>query len=232
MVEAKMKKLTKLYFYYLIFLPFIGTLATVYYDTNSYTTRIGGFIPAVVLLAILAEKFQVPDSPFKLVLTIFLVPFEILLHIYFFNGNIWEFFLETAFIELFTLILALVITMMVFRPSGWFGVIFGTLWLIIVAVGYGMPLYRIYINGNYHFTWWIILGVIILSGFWTHLQMFFPEAMIFAETKPSWAVKLGIEDTNSYTKSPIDLNDNFFIIIVYVFSWIIIFWTPIASLFF
>ncbi|MCP4135865.1 MAG: hypothetical protein GY754_33160 [bacterium] len=226
-----MKNLISLHIIYLCLLPMAGAFAVLPIDYGSYTLRFGGWITGVVFLVVLLTQYQVPARKFKALLIIGLVPAELVLHVLYFGESVGMYFLEASFIELFCLIIALTITMLIYKPTGYFGIFVGLCLSAIVILGYGEPLYRVYVTEQYHYMWWVFLIGVLLSGTWAHLQIVLPHAQSWPDSRQIKLPAFLFRDDEIYIDSPFVDRDPTVSILLYILFWLIFFMTPFSSIF-
>jgi len=229
--ESLLKILAYWHIIYLCLLPFAAAFAVLAYDYNSYTMRFAGWIPGIVFFVIILAHYQLTTHSLKAILVVFIVPLELLIRLFYFHSPLSAYILEVGFIELFSLIAGLFITMAIYKPSGGFGVFIGFSLTLIVFIGLGLPLYDIYRAQDSWLLWLVVFSSALLSGVWAHMRIFIPFAS--SSSKSSFKMpSFFYSDEEDYLDSPFQHKDPSFLIIFYILLWIIFFFTPFSSLFY
>lgn len=218
---------------YLCLIPILGAFAALSLDPDSYLLRMAGWIPGVVTIGLIIDEYRILKNVYQALFLVALVPIQIGIHILIQKGSLTEFFIEAGFVTMFTLIIALTITMALFRPTGFLGVIVGILLSLIVLYGMGKPLYRVYTANHFHYSYWIALTVICLSGVWSNFKVLAPQALAWTgdngEAHRFFRRELTPAHTGKGKKLKTRLDR---IIIIYLVLWIAVFMTPLHLLFF
>lgn len=214
---------------YLSLLPVLATLAVITRDYDSPLLRFAGWIPAVVFAAIVVSMYTLTKRPLKAFFVVSAVPLQILAVTLLWDGSIWLFFLEAACVELAGLCFALAITMLIYRPTGWYGAIVGIALAAIVFYGWSLPLIEWKSERGPQY-WWVPLAIATATAVWGHLQQLIPRAIYYAETGETLPSRLFSEHEEFF-----DLNlENFAAPVIFAMLgiWFVLFLTPLLSLFF
>ncbi len=165
-----------LHLVYLLMIPLIGVGCLVAVTSDAGTANLGGWIVAAVYLAFQLKYYRLPRRPLAALLTVSLVPLQVLAHVLLFDGGFADYFVEEAFVELASLALALGVVMLAYRPSGWGGAVVGVVMAAISVVGFGLPLAHSYTEAGVGPVIWALLGLVLLSGTWAHVRLVAPAA--------------------------------------------------------
>ena len=161
---------------YLLAIPLVGVGSLVGITDHAGTANLGGWIIAAVYLAVQLKYYRLPRRPAAALLTVSLVPLQVLAHVLLFDGGFADYFVEEAFIELSSLALALALVMLAYRPSGWGGAALGVVMAAIAVVGFGLPLGEAYLHAGAGTELWVLLGLVLASGTWAQVRFIAPAA--------------------------------------------------------
>jgi len=135
---------------------------------------IAGFTPMIVYVAFVAYYYELSTRPLRALVVVGLVPLQVGLAVWHIEGGFWLFFIESAFVELTGLSLALAVAMLLYRPSGWAGAVLGVVMAACAVWGFGRPLWEPY--SALGWGWWAQLGAATLSASWTSFLFVLPAA--------------------------------------------------------
>ncbi len=128
-----------------------------------------GWIPAVILLGMTQVHYRISTNPVRAMVVVAAVPLEVAISILLLGDSFALFFVEVAFVELFSLTLALSLTMFLYRPSGLWGAFFSVIPLGIVLFGFWEAIFLSY--SNQHFVWLFVLLFVIITALVEHLAL-------------------------------------------------------------
>ena len=140
------------------------------------TANLGGWIVAAVYLAFQLKYYRLQRRPLAALLTVSIVPLQVLGHVWLFGGGFADYWVEEAFVELSSLALALALVMLAYRPSGWGGAAVGVGLAAIAVVGFGLPLVQSYLDAGVGPEIWALLVAVLLSGTWAQIRLTAPQA--------------------------------------------------------
>ena len=163
---------------YLLVIPLAGMVALGEITKDTGVAGLGGWIVATVYLAAHAKFYRLPRRLLAGVLTVSIIPAQVLAHMFLFGGGIAEYWVEEAFVELATLSLALAAVMLAYRPSGWSGAAVGVGIALIAVIGFGRPLAESYVAHGVGPEVWVLLAVVLGSGTWAHIRLVAPAARL------------------------------------------------------
>lgn len=179
---------------YLLMIPLVGVGCLVAVTRDIGTANLGGWIVAAVYLAFQLEYYRLPRRLLAALLTVSIVPLQVLAHVLLFDGGFADYFVEEAFVELASLALALGVVMLAYRPSGWAGAAIGVVMATISVVGFGVPLAQSYTRAGVGPELWALLGLVLLSGTWAHVRLVAPAARAKVASPsaqgPGWTARM------------------------------------------
>jgi len=161
---------------YLLLIPIVGVGALAHVTKNAGLANLGGWIIAAVYLAVTLKFYRLPRRPLAALLTVAIVPAQVLAHVMLFDGGFAEYWVEEAFVELASLALALAAVMLAYRPSGWGGALLGVVLAGIAFGGFGWPLCQVYLDHAAGPEIWALLALVLASGTWAHVRLVAPAA--------------------------------------------------------
>lgn len=175
---------------YLLAIPLVGVGSLVGITKHAGTANLGGWIIAAVYLAVQLKYYRLPRRLGTAVLTVSIVPLQVLAHVLLFGGGFADYFVEEAFVELSSLALALALVMIAYRPSGWGGAAVGVGLAAVAVFGFGLPLGEAYLRAGAGAELWILLGLVVASGTWAQVRLTAPAARFEvgepSATGPGW----------------------------------------------
>ena len=142
-----------------------------------------GWIPAVMLTAMIQVHYRISTRPVRAWAMVLAVPLQVGISVFLLEDTLAFFFVELAFVELFSLCLALSISMFLYRPSGVGGALFSLLPLLAVVLGFWDTVLLTY--SRLHVGWVALLIVVIVTALLEHLAFYLPMASNRASTSKS-----------------------------------------------